>query len=247
MLQRAARWNFLILNLDDLSLPYFIPLKWVTKVRACKMGCAGCTYPDRWNPLPSRHPSSSPPASSSCDAILRERFETKPERIREMKRRRFFCENCIECACSINQRLSRCETYAAERHALWMRWFMLFGDSERLPLSILNLTCKTRLGKPVFCDNCLRSLASGLWLIAKYDFIVRNWWCLNDVLIRFVRDDALPMLPRPKPKSIYSELRSERKRNVYKLQLLRQDLRQDDCTFFSLLILWFIVAWSLFN
>lgn len=36
------------------------------------------------------------------------------------------------------------------------------------------ITCNTRFGSPVFCDNCFRSLASGLWLIEKYDFIVRN-------------------------------------------------------------------------
>lgn len=109
-----------------------------------------------------------------------------------------------------------------------------------------DLTCKTRLGKPVFCDNCLRSLASGLWFIAKYDFIVRNWWCLNDVLIRFVRDDVLPMLPRPKPKSIYSELRSERK-EMFTSYNFCDKIWARRLHIFSLLILWFIVAWSLFN
>lgn len=88
------------------------------------------------------------------------------------------------------------------------------SDAKRL-LKYSKPTCKTRFGSPVFCDNCLRSLASGLWFIAKYDFIVRNWWCLNDVLIRFVRDDALPMLPRPKPKSIYSEFRSGNKKETW--------------------------------
>ena len=48
-------------------------------------------------------------------------------------------------------------------------------------------TCKTLLESPVFCASCLRSLASGFWLMAKYDFMVRNWWCLNDVLMRLVR------------------------------------------------------------
>lgn len=36
-------------------------------------------------------------------------------------------------------------------------------------------TCKTRLGSPVFCDSCFKSLASGLWLMAKYDFMVLSW------------------------------------------------------------------------
>lgn len=49
------------------------------------------------------------------------------------------------------------------------------------------LTCNTRLDKPVFCASCFRSLASGFWLMLKYDFIVRSWWCLNDVRMRFVR------------------------------------------------------------
>lgn len=49
------------------------------------------------------------------------------------------------------------------------------------------LTCNTRLDRPVFCASCFRSLASGFWLMLKYDFIVRSWWCLNDVRMRFVR------------------------------------------------------------
>lgn len=96
-------------------------------------------------------------------------------------------------------------SYDAE---LWKRLLQIRNLFSYQSTSDGNLTCKTRFGSPVFCDNCLRSLASGLWFIAKYDFIVRNWWCLNDVRIRFVRDDALPMLPRPKPKSIYSEFKS---------------------------------------
>lgn len=114
-----------------------------------------------------------------------------------------------------------------------------------------NLTCKTRFGSPVFCDNCFRSLASGLWFIAKYDFIVRNWWCLNDVRIRFVRDDALPILPRPKPKSIYSEFKSEKQdKEIKKLQNTFFATRSeivDNISSFSRFILWFIVVWSLFN
>lgn len=47
-------------------------------------------------------------------------------------------------------------------------------------------TWRTRFDSPVFWANCFRSLASGFWLIAKYDFMVRSWWCLNDVRIRFV-------------------------------------------------------------
>lgn len=33
--------------------------------------------------------------------------------------------------------------------------------------------------------------------MAKYDFIVRNWWCLNDVRIRFVR--CVCAWPEPEP------------------------------------------------
>lgn len=40
---------------------------------------------------------------------------------------------------------------------------------------VRRLTCNTLLDKPVFCASCLRSLASGFWLMLKYDFIVRNW------------------------------------------------------------------------
>lgn len=48
------------------------------------------------------------------------------------------------------------------------------AGNRELPVSVCNLlcwlvllTCRTLFGKPVFCDNCFRSLASGLWLIAK--------------------------------------------------------------------------------
>ena len=47
------------------------------------------------------------------------------------------------------------------------------------------ITCSTLLLRPVFWASCFRSLVSGLWLREKYDFIVRNWWCLNDVRMRF--------------------------------------------------------------
>lgn len=70
----------------------------------------------------------------------------------------------------------------------------------------MKLTCSTRFGRPVFCDSCLRSFASGLWLIAKYDFMVRSWWCLKDVRIRLARDDD--PRPRLKPKSRYSVFKS---------------------------------------
>lgn len=63
-----------------------------------------------------------------------------------------------------------------------LRWMVSLLLKEKIAL----LTCRTLLVRPVFCASCFKSLASGLWLIAKYDFIVRNWWCLNDVLIRFV-------------------------------------------------------------
>lgn len=66
----------------------------------------------------------------------------------------------------------------------------------------IDFTCNTRLGRPVFCESCLRSLASGLWLWWKYDFMVRSWWCLNDVRIRFVRwwpEPPLPPEPDDKP------------------------------------------------
>jgi len=46
-------------------------------------------------------------------------------------------------------------------------------------------TCRTLLLSPVLIDSCLRSLASGLWLRAKYDFMMRSSWCLNDVRSRF--------------------------------------------------------------
>jgi len=63
------------------------------------------------------------------------------------------------------------------------------------------LTCSTRLDSPVFWASCFKSLASGFWLMLKYDFIVRSWWCLNDVRMRFVRVcwccccDMLPVVP----------------------------------------------------
>jgi len=49
----------------------------------------------------------------------------------------------------------------------------------------LHATCNTLLLSPVFMESCLRSLASGLWLRAKYDFMIRSSWCLNDVRRRF--------------------------------------------------------------
>lgn len=57
------------------------------------------------------------------------------------------------------------------------------------------LTCRTRLESPVFCANCFKSLASGFWLIAKYDFMVLSWWCLKLVRIRLVRCVWLDTLP----------------------------------------------------
>lgn len=106
-----------------------------------------------------------------------------------------------------------------------------------------NLTCKTRFGSPVFWDNCFRSFASGLWFIAKYDFIVRNWWCLNDVRIRFVRDDELPMLPRPKPISIYSGFKSGKKDKEiknYKMHFATRSEIADNISFsLSYDLLWF--------
>lgn len=48
------------------------------------------------------------------------------------------------------------------------------------------LTCRTLLVNPVFWASCFRSFASGLWFMAKYDFMVRSWWCLKEVRIRFV-------------------------------------------------------------
>jgi hypothetical protein len=47
-------------------------------------------------------------------------------------------------------------------------------------------TCRTLFERPVFWASCFRSLASGFWLMEKYDFIVLNWWCLNEVRIRLV-------------------------------------------------------------
>lgn len=66
-----------------------------------------------------------------------------------------------------------------------------------LNLIDISRTCSTLFERPVFCDNCFRSLASGFWLMAKYDFIVRSWWCLNEVRIRLLRAccDRLPPEP----------------------------------------------------
>lgn len=47
-----------------------------------------------------------------------------------------------------------------------------------------NQTCNTRFERPVFCESCFKSFASGLWFIAKYAFIALSWWCLNDVRMR---------------------------------------------------------------
>lgn len=60
-----------------------------------------------------------------------------------------------------------------------------------------NQTCKTRFDKPVFCESCFKSFASGLWFIAKYAFIARSWWCLNEVRMRlgFVSPLCCPRWP----------------------------------------------------
>lgn len=46
-------------------------------------------------------------------------------------------------------------------------------------------TCNTRLLSCVFLDSSFKSLASGLWFMEKYDFIVLSWWCLKEVRTRF--------------------------------------------------------------
>merc|ERR1719220_1232774 len=47
-------------------------------------------------------------------------------------------------------------------------------------------TWRTFLSRPVFCESILSSLESGFWLIWKWPFIIRSWWCWNDVRARFV-------------------------------------------------------------
>ena len=47
-------------------------------------------------------------------------------------------------------------------------------------------TWRTFLSRPVFCESILSSLESGFWLIWKWPFMIRSWWCLNDVRARFV-------------------------------------------------------------
>ena len=56
-------------------------------------------------------------------------------------------------------------------------------------LAFWNQTWRTLLERLVFWARALRSLASGFWLMAKYCFIVRSWWCLKEVLILLVLPD----------------------------------------------------------
>ena len=61
-------------------------------------------------------------------------------------------------------------------------------------LAFWNQTCRTRFDSPVLIESCLRSFESGLWLRAKYVFMMRSWCCLNDVRTRFV---FVPQCARP--------------------------------------------------
>lgn len=61
------------------------------------------------------------------------------------------------------------------------------------------ITCSTRFDSPVFWASCFRSLASGFWLMAKYDFIVLSWWCLKEVRMRLERECACDMWPPLEP------------------------------------------------
>lgn len=77
-------------------------------------------------------------------------------------------------------------------------------------------TWRTRLERDVFWANCFKSLASGFWLMAKYCFMVRNWWCLKEVRILFVLPDADPgheLAPfeLPSSKLLWSTIGGKRK------------------------------------
>ena len=47
-------------------------------------------------------------------------------------------------------------------------------------------TCNTFLSSPVFEANSFNSRLSGFWFIWKWLFMIRNWWCLNEVLALLV-------------------------------------------------------------
>ena len=59
-----------------------------------------------------------------------------------------------------------CDDWSPWGAEFWVEHWLL---TVRLyfALAFWNQTCKTRLVKPVFCDRCFRSFASGLWLTAK--------------------------------------------------------------------------------
>lgn len=77
---------------------------------------------------------------------------------------------------------------------------VVYIPTLKIILSDILRTCNTLLESPVFWESCLRSLASGLWFMAKYDFMARSWWCLKEVRMRFGRArcslDVLLSLPR---------------------------------------------------
>lgn len=54
---------------------------------------------------------------------------------------------------------------------------------RHLARAFWNHTWRTLFDNPVFWARFFRSLASGFWLIAKYDFIDRSWLCLKEVRI----------------------------------------------------------------
>nr|CAD7419089.1 unnamed protein product [Timema poppensis] len=78
--------------------------------------------------------------------------------------------------------------------------FPIHGNKMIYKTLDIERTWRTLLGSPVFWDSCFKSLASGLWFIAKYDFMVRSWWCLKDVRMRLVLcpfDPGIPGVPGP--------------------------------------------------
>ena len=62
----------------------------------------------------------------------------------------------------------------------------LFSLNNPFSLQYHHLTWRTFLSRPVFCESILSSLESGFWLIWKWPFMMRSWWCLNEVRARFV-------------------------------------------------------------
>lgn len=81
---------------------------------------------------------------------------------------------------------SYCNAYYIVPSWIW-GWLTWFAEIDHHLLRVITFTCNTLFDSPVFCASCFKSLASGFWLMLKYDFMVLSWWCLNEVLILFVR------------------------------------------------------------